>query len=140
MLRIEAAIQRAPAGRRTWVSAALPDKLCSSRVLEAPTAVPVSAAAIDVASRDEVEQFILKALCEQSGYPPEIITLDADLEADLGIDTVKQAQVLGKVRDKFDLRTEEKLSLRDFMTCTPYTSSQAPFWSAPAMPMIASSI
>ena len=44
------------------------------------------------------------------------IELDADLEADLGIDTVKQAQVLGKVRDRFHLRTDEKLSLRDFPT------------------------
>ncbi len=85
-------------------------------VLEAPTAVPATATATNVASRADVEAFVLKALCEQSGYPPEIITLDADLEADLGIDTVKQAQVLGKVRDQFDLRTDEKLSLRDFPT------------------------
>lgn len=70
----------------------------------------------DRASRDEVEAFLLDAICKESGYPPEIVGLDADLEADLGIDTVKQAQVLGRVRDRFNLRTEQKLSLRDFPT------------------------
>jgi acyl transferase domain-containing protein len=85
--------------------------------LETPTAVPEPAAvASNIATREEVEQFVVAAICEQSGYPAELIDLDADLEADLGIDTVKQAQVLGKVRDKFDLRTEERLSLRDFPT------------------------
>ncbi len=86
------------------------------------TPVPVEepaapmAAASDLPSRDEVKAFLLDAICEQSGYPPDIIEMDADLEADLGIDTVKQAQVLGKVRDRYDLRTDEKLSLRDFPT------------------------
>lgn len=81
-----------------------------------PVAVPVAVPAGDRPSRSELESFLVDAICEQSGYPPDIIELDADLEADLGIDTVKQAQVLGKVRDHYDLRTEEKLSLRDFPT------------------------
>ncbi len=34
---------------------------------------------------------------EQTGYPPEIVRLDADLEADLGIDSIKKAQLFGEL-------------------------------------------
>ncbi|MBI2378206.1 MAG: acyltransferase domain-containing protein [Deltaproteobacteria bacterium] len=68
------------------------------------------------ADPEEVRAFLLKTLSEQTGYPEDIIDPSADMEADLGIDTVKQAQVLGKVRDRYGLRTDEKLSLADFPT------------------------
>ena len=32
-----------------------------------------------------------------TGYPPELLDLDLDLEADLGVDTVKQAEVFAAV-------------------------------------------
>jgi NAD(P)-dependent dehydrogenase (short-subunit alcohol dehydrogenase family)/malonyl CoA-acyl carrier protein transacylase len=66
--------------------------------------------------REEIQAFLLEALCEETGYPPDIIEVDADLEADLGIDTVKQAQVLGKVRDRYQLKADQGLSLSDFPT------------------------
>jgi malonyl CoA-acyl carrier protein transacylase len=67
-------------------------------------------------ARSELESFLVEAFAKETGYPPNLIDVGADLEADLGIDTVKQAQVLGKVRDRFNLRTDEKLALRDFPT------------------------
>ena len=48
-----------------------------------------------------------------TGYPAEIIDLDADLEADLGIDSVKQAQVLGRVRERYHLTRDPKLKISD---------------------------
>jgi len=84
-------------------------------VVEAPEAQVL---ALPSADRATVEQFLMDAICEQTGYPPDIIELDADLEADLGIDTVKQAQVFGKVRDRFSLKADDNLSLRDFPTLT----------------------
>ena len=35
---------------------------------------------------------MLEIVAEQTGYPPDMLDLDLDLEADLGIDTVKQAE------------------------------------------------
>ncbi len=84
--------------------------------IEAPSSAAPRAQLPELPSRAQVQAFLVEAMCEESGYPPELLELDADLEADLGIDTVKQAQVLGKVRDRYDLRTEETLSLRDFPT------------------------
>ncbi|MGB0656059.1 MAG: beta-ketoacyl synthase N-terminal-like domain-containing protein, partial [Pirellulales bacterium] len=39
----------------------------------------------------EVESFLIDFVIEQTGYPREIVELDADLEADLGIDSIRKA-------------------------------------------------
>ena len=47
----------------------------------------------------------LRALyAETLGYPPEAITPEADLEADLGIDSLKRAEMLAKVTVHFQLK------------------------------------
>ncbi len=40
---------------------------------------------------------------EQTGYPAEVVELDADLEADLGIDSIKKAQLFGELQEFFDI-------------------------------------
>ncbi|NPV56114.1 MAG: acyltransferase domain-containing protein, partial [Anaerolineae bacterium] len=42
------------------------------------------------AGNDDVKAFVLAAVSEKTGYPVEMLDLELDLEADLGIDTVKQ--------------------------------------------------
>lgn len=39
-------------------------------------------------------------------YPESVFTEDADLEADLGVDSVKQAELLARVTDGYDLHTD----------------------------------
>ena len=48
-------------------------------------------------------------VAEMTGYPAELLDLDLDLEADLGVDTVKQAEVFAAVRDRFDVERDENL-------------------------------
>ena len=36
---------------------------------------------------------------EKTGYPAEMLDLDLDLEADLGVDTVKQAEIFAAIRE-----------------------------------------
>src|SRR5262249_22709322 len=38
---------------------------------------------------------------ERTGYPLEVLQLDLDVEADLGIDSIKRVEILGKLRDAF---------------------------------------
>ena len=45
-----------------------------------------------------------------------MLELDLDLEADLGIDTVKQAEMFAAVREIFDIPRDDDLQLRDFPT------------------------
>ena len=66
--------------------------------------------------RDSVTARVLELVAQQTGYPPEMLDLELDLEADLGIDTVKQAEMFAAVRGAWDIPRDENLKLRDFPT------------------------
>jgi acyl transferase domain-containing protein/short-subunit dehydrogenase len=84
-----------------------------------PPAAPAGAPALEVA---ELEKFLVNFVVEQTGYPPEVVELDADLEADLGIDSIKKAQMFGELQEYFDVTaltsssSSENLTLDDFPT------------------------
>ena len=83
----------------------------------APTAGFADSAVTDKApSPEQLEPFLVNFVVEQTGYPPEIVELDADLEADLGIDSIKKAQLFGELREYFDITPSEELTLDDFVT------------------------
>jgi len=44
---------------------------------------------------------LLDIVRERTGYPPEVLRLELDLEAELGIDSIKRVEILGKLRDAF---------------------------------------
>ena len=54
-------------------------------------------------SAAELEAFLINFVVEQTGYPAEVVDLDADLEADLGIDSIKKAQLFGELQEYFDV-------------------------------------
>ncbi len=85
----------------------------------APVTAPVAASVPSTpaaTSTDIVREKILAIVADKTGYPPEMLDLDLDLEADLGVDTVKQAEVFAAVRESFEIQRDEKLKLRDFPT------------------------
>ncbi len=88
--------------------------------LRAPAPQPVAAveapAADSGVATGEVEQKVLGIVAEVTGYPPEMLDLELDLEADLGIDTVKQAETFASIRQAFDIQRDENLQLREFPT------------------------
>ncbi|MEO8494244.1 MAG: SDR family NAD(P)-dependent oxidoreductase [Planctomycetota bacterium] len=67
---------------------------------------------------DDLEQFLVSFVVEHTGYPPQIIQLDADFEADLGIDSIKKAQLFGELREHFSLQVEgqDRFALAKFRT------------------------
>lgn len=69
-----------------------------------------------VAGRDEIRQFVLSVVSEKTGYPGEMLDLELDLEADLGIDTVKQAELLAEIRSHFGIPRRDNLRLSDYNT------------------------
>jgi acyl transferase domain-containing protein/NADP-dependent 3-hydroxy acid dehydrogenase YdfG/acyl carrier protein len=64
----------------------------------------------------DVRAAVVEIVAELTGYPTELLDPDLDLEADLGVDTVKQAEVFASVRAKFGIERDETLKLRDFPT------------------------
>jgi len=82
----------------------------------APTATSTPAAVAAPEGDGRVEARVLEIISEKTGYPPEMLDLDLDMEADLGIDTVKQAETFAAIREAYDIPREENLQLRDFPT------------------------
>ena len=65
---------------------------------------------------DPIKERVLALVSEKTGYPVDMLDLDLDLEADLGVDTVKQAEVIAAIRDTYGIPRDDKLKLRDFPT------------------------
>ena len=65
---------------------------------------------------DPITKEVLKIVAEKTGYPEDMLDLDLDLEADLGVDTVKQAEMFAAVRATYNIPRDENLKLRDFPT------------------------
>ena len=68
------------------------------------------------ASVDAVAERIVALVAEQTGYPADMLAMDLDLEADLGIDTVKQAELFATIREEYGIERDDKLKLRDYPT------------------------
>ena len=65
---------------------------------------------------DAILDSVLAVVAEQTGYPTDLLDPDLDLEADLGIDTVKQAEVFATIREAWDIPRDDNLKLRDYPT------------------------
>ncbi len=60
--------------------------------------------------------YLIQFVCEQTGYAREVVDLDADLEADLGIDSIKKMQLFSELRDRFDFSGLQPSALAGFST------------------------
>jgi acyl transferase domain-containing protein len=92
----------------------------------------------------ELEAFLIDFVVEQTGYPREIVELDADLEADLGIDSIRKAQLFGEIGQKYGLTADDSVSLDEFPTLRHLLGymlprvggKSAPRWAAPAKTIV----
>ncbi len=69
-----------------------------------PVAPPQVAAGNDTA---ELTERLLAIVSERTGYPPEMLKLDLDLEADLGIDSIKRVEILGNFQESLGAAAQE---------------------------------
>ena len=99
------------ARERQPVTAAVPQ---SSTAQSASSAAPTPA--LETRTEDSIKEKILEIVAEKTGYPKEMLDLDLDLEADLGVDTVKQAEMFAAVRAAYNIPRDENIKLRDFPT------------------------
>ncbi len=83
---------------------------------KAPAGGPDSGSPGEAVGREEAMKQLVDLVAEQTGYPQDMLEPDLDLEADLGIDTVKQAELFGIVREKWRLPQEEDLQIKDYPT------------------------
>src|ERR1022692_4033033 len=84
-------------------------------IVPAPAAAPPAVTPKDGAG-DSVKERILALVVEKTGYPQDMLDLDLDLEADLGVDTVKQAELFAAIREIYSIPRDENRKLRDYPT------------------------
>jgi len=111
---------------------ASPAPVAPSTPIPVPVPVPVpdsqteapetSAAPAPMASNSDVDSQLVEIVVKHTGYPADFIEMDQDLEGELGIDTVKQAEIMGDVRDAFSLPLDEDFVLSDHPTLNHFTA------------------
>ncbi len=107
--------------QRVSVQSSMPDSQAMPAAAVAPAVASVKPASSELAATAgvdvaELEKFLINFVVEQTGYPPEVVELDVDLEADLGIDSIKKAQMFGELQQYFDVTPTDNLTLDDFPT------------------------
>ncbi len=119
----------APAPVQTPVAPASAPAVTPAAQAPAPKAV---SGALDEAT---VTKEIVKMVAEKTGYPEDMLELDLDMEADLGIDTVKQAELFAAMREHYGIAQQEGIQLKDYPTirhCINFALANAGGQAAPA--------
>jgi polyketide-type polyunsaturated fatty acid synthase PfaA len=86
-----------------------------------------NATAFDV---EALTQEMLTVVAEKTGYPSEMLELDMDMEADLGIDSIKRVEILGSIQEAHpelpELDPEVLAELRTLRQIVEYIERQVP--------------
>ncbi|OYV25225.1 MAG: hypothetical protein B7X08_06465 [Acidocella sp. 20-63-7] len=72
-------------------------------ITPSPTPVPVAPAPINIAPlapSPALLQVVREVVAEKTGYPADMLEPDMDLEGDLGIDSIKQVEILSTLRER----------------------------------------
>ncbi|WP_051327251.1 type I polyketide synthase [Desulfatibacillum aliphaticivorans] len=136
-----------------------PDELADLRTLQqvvdrleqsvgqapAPTAQPSPAApaaprqaASDLPDIEQLATFMLSVVSEKTGYPASMLELSMDMEADLGIDSIKRVEILGAMMDAYpnlpEINPDELADLRTLQQVADRLEKSASSQAAPAPP------
>ncbi len=66
---------------------------------------------------EALSELLLDIVGDKTGYPPEMLELEMDMEADLGIDSIKRVEILGAMEDQTqDLPSFETETLAELRT------------------------
>ncbi|MBV8083473.1 MAG: acyltransferase domain-containing protein [Chloroflexi bacterium] len=69
---------------------------------QAPAAITHAAPATEPAPAvEDVSHQLLEIVSQKTGYPPDTLELDMEIEADLGIDSIKRVEILAAMRERF---------------------------------------
>jgi malonyl CoA-acyl carrier protein transacylase/NADP-dependent 3-hydroxy acid dehydrogenase YdfG len=70
------------------------------RVAPAAAATPTSAAPKAAAPSVDLEAVMLAVVADKTGYPAQMLELSMDMEAELGIDSIKRVEILAAVQER----------------------------------------
>ncbi len=108
-------IPSVPSGIKT-VTPSLPPGIAVLPVEDVPAPPEPPASAVPLAPGETVLDVLLAVVARRTGYDVGELDPTFELEGDLGIDTVKQAEIFGEVRDRFGIGRDDGFKLADYPT------------------------
>ncbi|MCU8068500.1 type I polyketide synthase [Shewanella sp. SM32] len=106
------------------------DKLPAAGAVIVATHVTTAAHAASGLSAALVQQTMMAVVADKTGYPTEMLELSMDMEADLGIDSIKRVEILGTVQDELpglpELNPEDLAECRTLGEIVDYMNSKLP--------------
>ncbi|NRD32666.1 acyltransferase domain-containing protein [Shewanella sp. DC2-4] len=106
------------------------DKLPAAGAVIVATHVTTAAPAASGLSAALVQQTMMAVVADKTGYPTEMLELSMDMEADLGIDSIKRVEILGTVQDELpglpELSPEDLAECRTLGEIVDYMNSKLP--------------
>jgi hypothetical protein len=100
-------------------SLALPAKTQSNKTVIVESTVKHENPAPDLAV---IRQEVIETLIKHTGYPLDMLQGNQDLEGDLGLDTVKQMEILGDLSEVFKLPYDKQFRLSEVSTTEKMTN------------------
>jgi acyl carrier protein len=101
-----------------------------------PATAPTQVVAAAPVSVEELSTALLDIVSEKTGYPAEMLELEMDMEADLGIDSIKRVEILGALQDAYptlpDVETDVLAELRTLGNVIEYMIAQTADSGQPA--------
>jgi acyl transferase domain-containing protein/NAD(P)H-dependent flavin oxidoreductase YrpB (nitropropane dioxygenase family) len=92
----------------------------------APSPAAAPAAAPDgvtpAMTREQIQERLLAVVSERTGYPAEMLGLDADLEGDLGIDSIKRVEIAGTLTQGLGLEDRSAIDIEELTASRTLTA------------------
>ena len=93
----------------------LPTELVAREMPLTSSLLPVTSLSqpmeLDIPDREGLTARLVAIVSERTGYPSEMLDLDLDLEADLGIDSIKRIEILGTYQKSFDFTADQDIAV-----------------------------
>ncbi|MCO4746201.1 MAG: SDR family oxidoreductase [Proteobacteria bacterium] len=100
-----------------------------------------AAAPAPAASGVDLNALLLEVVSEKTGYPADMLTLEMELESDLGIDSIKRVEILSGMREKApslpEVDASEMAELQTLGQIVEYMGGQSGAAAAPAPVVVA---
>ena len=102
----------------------------------APQPAPAPAPAPAAAPAQDFTALVTSLVAEKTGYPADMLEPDMDLEGELGVDSIKQVEILSALREKMpslpEIEPEQIAELRTIAKIAAFLSPSAGSAPAPA--------
>ena len=115
----------------------------AAAVVSTPVAAPAPAVSAPAApatgtglTNEQLSNILLTVVSEKTGYPAEMLDLSMDMEADLGIDSIKRVEIFGAMTEQYPevsgINPQELTELRTLGQIVDYIGQKAGAIASPA--------